>query len=252
MKNIDNTSTNPLVPVICRLGLMNQDLIHRSLNLGLLREAKELKQLDRQLSAMLAFKAHRFDFVGEIAGGSVLLVGEGNLSFTQSLTRKKRIDPRSLTATIFEKHSALATETVLRANKLKQLGVNVLHGVNAARLSDSLGLRNFYTIIFQFPHTGSREPINGRNPNFVLLCQFLKSAKHHLHSNGKVLVTLVNSPHYQGAFQCEEAAKKAGFKLPDVYPFDPADFPGYEHSMTHEDGSALEQHRQFSTWVFRR
>lgn len=38
---------------------------------------------------------------------------------------------------------------------------------------------------------------------------------------------------------------------PTTHRFDPDAFPGYEHTMTNEDGSALSKHDQFSTWVFR-
>jgi len=227
-------------------------LLRRTLDHGLLSEARELKLLDHHLWGLLHFKTSAFDFVGEIASGSALLVGEGNLSFTQSLTRKNRIDPRNLTATTFEPHSELTDETQARAAKLKRLGVNLLHAVNATNLAASLGLRSYNSIIFQFPHTGSREPANGRNPNFVLLYRFLKSAKGHLRPNGKIFVTLVNSSHYTGAFQCEEAAKRAGLQPPEVYAFDPKAFSGYEHRMAHEDAGAIQHHRQFSTWVFRK
>lgn len=110
----------------------------------------------------------------------------------------------------------------------------------------------FDTIIFQFPHAGSREPIRGHNPNFVLVRDFLKSASAQLVYGGKVLITAVDSPYYRGAFQFEEAAKLAGFKEAETYPFDPSDFPGYVHTMAHEDGDALSHHDDFSTWVFRK
>jgi hypothetical protein len=66
-----------------------------------------------------------------------------------------------------------------------------------------------------------------------------------------VLITAANTPHYRGAFQFEEAAEAAGFQPPEVYPFDLSQFPEYEHAMTHQSGSALENHDTFSTWVFR-
>ncbi len=36
----------------------------------------------------------------------------------------------------------------------------------------------------------------------------------------------------------------------EMYGFDPAAFPDYEHTMTHQPGSALDNHDQFGTWVF--
>lgn len=80
---------NPIAPVIQNLGLMNQYLIHRSIDSGLLREAKQLQRLDTHLSWLL-YKATGFNFVTEIADGKTLLVGEGNLSFAlRGLIRRR-------------------------------------------------------------------------------------------------------------------------------------------------------------------
>lgn len=67
----------------------------------------------------------------------------------------------------------------------------------------------------------------------------------------KKLVFAVDSPHYRGAFQFDKAAEYAGFQLPEIYPFNPNDFPEYIHSMTNEAEDALEKRTEFSTWVFR-
>lgn len=142
--------------------------------------------------------------------------------------------------------------TVENTGKLRATGVTVLHGIDTAKIYLAINNGAFEHIIFQFPHTGSREPINGRNPNFILLRDFLKSASKHLLSNGKVLVTLVDNPHYHGAFQCEEAAQIAGYKAPESYSLNPDDFSSYEHSMTNEEDSAIDDHRKFITWVFRK
>jgi hypothetical protein len=69
--------------------------------------------------------------------------------------------------------------------------------------------------------------------------------------NGQVLISAVDNPHYRGAFQFDKAAEASEFFTPDVYPFDPEEFPGYTHTLTHQDGSALDNHETFSTWVFK-
>ena len=202
------------------------------------------------LLASWHLKSARFDFVGAIAAGSVLLVGEGNLSFTESLITKNRIRPTKLTATTFSNPHQLLPSTLERANKLNSVGVQVMHGVDATELYRKLGVQKFDSIVFQFPHTGSREPIGGRNPNFILLRNFLISAKYQFSPQGKILVSLVDSPHYDGAFQCVEAADIAGYKYPASYPFEPSNFSGYKHSMTNEEGDALGHHARFRTWIF--
>jgi hypothetical protein len=196
-------------------------------------------------------KAAAFDFVAQIADGTVLLVGEGNLSFTAALTKDSRINPARVATSTFETASALSDEAKENEKELRRLGVTVLHGVDATKLSASIGSARFDSIVFQFPHVGSRDPVEGRNPNFILIRDFLKSARRQLAYGGKVLISAVDTPHYQGAFQFEEAAKEAGFTPPQSYRFDPGRFRGYHHTMTHQEGDALDNHDDFLTWIFR-
>ena len=81
--------------------------------------------------------------------------------------------------------------------------------------------------------------------------KFLRSAKGCLKPHGKIIITAVDSPHYDGAFQFEEAAEFAGLTPPESYPFDPSLFSGYAHTNTNDDDSVLDEHAKFITWVFR-
>lgn len=230
---------------------MNQQLIHHSLNLGLVAEAKQLQRIDRHL-VWLLHKSTSFDFVAEVAQGRTLLVGEGNLSFTLSLAGMSGVIPGRLIATTFENKEELSTDAIVNAEALRRKAVTVLHGVDASNLASVFGSWRFDTIVFQFPHAGTREEVEGRNPNFILVRDFLISAATQLQRGGKVLISAVDSPHYRGAFQFDEAADVAGFAPPESYPFDPSAFPEYEHTMTHQSGSAIDHHDAFSTWVFRK
>ncbi|MFP4386927.1 MAG: hypothetical protein ACLFP8_07700 [Alphaproteobacteria bacterium] len=49
----------------------------------------------------------------------------------------------------------------------------------------------------------------------------------------------------------DAAAAFAGYETPETYPFDPSLFPGYSHTNTNDDESALDEHCRFATWVFR-
>lgn len=109
-----------------------------------------------------------------------------------------------------------------------------MHGVDATHLEKSLRPQEFDTIVFQFPNVGSREAKYGHNPNHVLIRHFLRSAVHYLAPSGKILVSAVDSPHYQGTFQFDEAAAFAGYAAPEAYPFDPARFSGYSHTNTND------------------
>lgn len=238
------------VYALYQLGVKNQRLISRSLDFGWVTQAQNLMSFDRHLTLLL-HKAAKFDFVGQTAKGKMLLVGEGNLSFALSLARKSRINPTNIMATTFETSGELSPEANTNAQTLKSLGASVVHGINSTKIDEVFHWQRYETIVFQFPHVGSREPVNGRNPNFILVRDFLKSAAHILTDNGVVLISAVDSPHYRGAFQFEEAADEAGFAEPAVYPFEPDNFPGYSHIVTNQDESALDNHDDFSTWVFR-
>jgi 25S rRNA (uracil2634-N3)-methyltransferase len=237
--------------VILNLGLKNHRLMQRSIQLGLAEETRAYREIDQHLLWLLS-KSSGFDFVGSVAAGLTLLVGEGNLSFALSLAKKRRVTPAKLVASTFEKESQLEADAKENTKILRTLGATVLYGVNAEKLSATLGSWKFDTIVFQFPHVGSREPVDGYNPNFILVRNFLKTAAGQLRHGGQVMISAVNSPHYQGAFQFDDAAQIAGFLPPTSYAFDPSNFPGYEHTMTHQSGSALDNHDKFRTWVFKK
>ena len=200
---------------------------------------------------LLQTKGRKFDFIGQLARAHTLLVGEGNFSFSRSLLTKRRIKPQLITATVYEFDRDLSDEARKNARLLRSTGARVRYGVNATRLKAAFGTKRFDSIVFMFPNVASRKPIRGRNPNFVLVRDFLRSSAVQLTRDGCAMITAVNSPHYLGAFNFPEAAMKAGFHTPEAYPFDPSDFAGYEHTMTHQDENGLEDHDRFSLWVFR-
>ncbi len=183
--------------------------------------------------------------------GDVLLVGEGNMSFAKSLLAMPVTQITHMTATTFEKKKDLSHDVIKNANFLKRIGVLVMHGVDATKLEKSFKPHAFDTIIFQFPNVGSRDTKYGHNPNHVMIRKFLRSAKPYLKLSGKIIISVVDNPHYNGVFQLEEAAAFAGYEAPETYSFDPHVFSGYFHTNTNDEKSALEDHNKFLTWVFR-
>lgn len=183
--------------------------------------------------------------------GHVLLVGEGNLSFAKSLLK---IDGNQIThmfATTFENSRDLSDEALQNAQLLKCNGAQVLHNVDATKLQQTFKPQKFDTVVFQFPNVGSRDPKYGHNPNHVMIRKFLRSAVDYLEANGQVMISTVDSPHYEGVFKFDEAAKFAGYETPISYPFDPTMFSGYSHINTNDENSALGDHNKFVTWVFK-
>lgn len=188
------------------------------------------------------------ELIGQyFSSGSVILQRIGSRF---SIAKTPGITTSDLIATTYEKISDLSEEAQQNFEILKQSGAFVLNGIDATKLDQYFPHQKFDTIVFQFPNAGSREPEYGRNPNFILVRDFLKSAATCLATNGKILITAVDSPHYQGAFQFEEAAEKAGYRIIGSYPFDPESFPSYSHTNTNDDESAIQKHDEFKTWIF--
>jgi len=200
----------------------------------------------------LAKVAAKFDFTARVRAGSVLFVGEGNLSFALTMSRKPSVAASSVLATVYEAKEDLTDAAYDNARKLLKLGCSVKTGVDATHLSDTIGKRQFRTIIFQFPNVASRDPRYGQNPNHVLVTQFLKNASNHLRPGGLIAISTVDSPFYEGVFKMDEAARKAGFMAPAIYIFDPKDYLGYTHQNTANEDSAADGHTAFATFVFSR
>lgn len=193
----------------------------------------------------------RNHFVSWTSRGKILFVGEGNFSFSLSLAENEKIkNANNFIATTLEAQYELDDFTKSNIRKLRLLGAKILTEINATKLDEIFQGKQFKAIVFQFPHVGSRDPLYNRNPNFTLLRQFLQSSVSVLARGGMVIVTAVDSPHYHGAFQFEEAALKTGFNQPTKYSFNPLTFPGYVHTMTNEKDNALENHEKFISLVF--
>ena len=182
--------------------------------------------------------------------GDTLLVGEGNLSFATSLLSQPAAQITHMAATTYEKERNISEETRQNASYLQRCGTSVMHGIDATHLERHFKPHEFDTIIFQFPNVGSREAKYGQNPNHIMIRKFLRSAERILKPDGKILITAVDSPHYQGAFRFEEAAEFAGYKIIETWLFDPSLFSGYAHTNTNDEDSALDGHSRFVTHVF--
>ena len=124
----------------------------------------------------LAKAAAKYDFTARMRMGSVLFVGEGNLSFALTMSRKPRVPTSSILATVYEAEEDLTDTAYDNARRLLKLGCRVKTGVDATQLAHTIGKRQFRTIIFQFPNVASRDPSYGQNPNHVLVKRFHKNA----------------------------------------------------------------------------
>lgn len=193
----------------------------------------------------------KYPFVHRAKYGSILFVGEGNLSFSLAVALQCNGVAKKIISTVYEKSGEIYKETMQNAHSLNRMGVSVLCNIDATKLHEEFFGITFDTICFQFPNIGSRQPKYGRNPNHDLLVKFLRSSKQILSNHGEVVLTIVNRPHYDGAFAIENAAEKARYQSPEEYLFRSKDFPGYRHTNTLHDTSAIAKYRSFRTYCFK-
>ncbi len=237
---------------LLKLAIKNQLIISKVIDKGLVRDARMLLKFDEFISSLFIKSLESFNFVSAAKSKRTLFVGEGNFSFSLAITKKLSGTRADIASTVYETEPQISEEALNNSKILRRLGVGIFCGVDAIKLESCFGNKKFDNIIFQFPNAGSREAEEGRNPNFILLRDFLNSANNQLFANGCVIISVVNSTYYDGAFSFDEAAKEAGFLKPKVYKFDPNDFAGYNHTMTNEEDSAIEDYKSFKTLVFRK
>ena len=68
--------------------------------------------------------------------------------------------------------------------------------------------------------------------------------------NGKIIITLPDTPYYEGAFALEESSTFAKLKHAQTIPFSYASYPSYSHENTKNDRSSLSNHSKFKTYIF--
>jgi Domain of unknown function (DUF2431) len=183
--------------------------------------------------------------------GKTLLVGEGNLTFTESNVKLGRSFPGNVTATIYQKKAEVRDQaTLARAEKLQEGGVTVEFGVDATKLDKGTEDQPKYdTIIWMFPHPGGSRPDAAR-AGAALLVAFFASAAAVLAPGGKVSVTLRND-WYIKRWKPVDAAAAAGLHLvgSDPLPFKQEDYPGYTHETTESGANEADVSTGY-TYVF--
>ncbi|XP_036049056.1 ferredoxin-fold anticodon-binding domain-containing protein 1 [Onychomys torridus] len=168
----------------------------------------------------------------------LLLVGEGNFSFTASLINT--LDPGvSITATCLQHPADLVEDPVTQENlqRLRERGIEVCFGVDCTQLAHALQAhdRDFDGIYFNFPHCGRKA---GVAKNRELLAKFFQSCADVLAKEGEVHVALCRGQggtpadkpqrEWHNSWQVVAMAALGGFILSDVYPFNCEAVPGYK------------------------
>ncbi|XP_073458534.1 ferredoxin-fold anticodon-binding domain-containing protein 1 isoform X2 [Aquarana catesbeiana] len=183
----------------------------------------------------------------------ILLVGEGNFSYSASLANFNQ-GKDLIVATCYETEDAISKQPFSSTNveQLKKNGALVYFEVDATRLKDYVFLTNhlYDHIIFNFPHCGRKA---GVRKNRDLLWKFFLSCVEVLAQKGDIHVALCQGQggtpadeprrEWHNSWQIVAMAAKAGFILSAVAPFSYNQYHGYQSTgysqekSFHVDGS---------------
>lgn len=181
-------------------------------------------------SALLASGGHLNGF----KGASVLVVGDGDFSFSRSLAEMRIC--KELVATSID-HASLAKSAFPSAaantDAVMSSGYEVKYEVDATCIERSFGSRKFDTIAWNFPHWPGKQ---NSKYNRELLRGFLKSASSALMPAGQIKVALcrgqsgcraASKVSWDRSWKLLEQAAAAGLLVTDMQPFTPGLFPQY-------------------------
>ncbi|XP_045896461.1 ferredoxin-fold anticodon-binding domain-containing protein 1 [Micropterus dolomieu] len=170
---------------------------------------------------------------------SILLVGEGNFSFSASVSQLHSETETSITATCLQRQEEALRHEGAASNIqiIKDSGGEVVFGVDCRKLGECASLqgRAFDRVVFNFPHCGRK---SGVKKNRELLKNFFLSCVQVLAEDGEVHVSLCNGQggtpvdrpkrEWHNSWQVAAMAAEANLILTDVHPFESEKYQGYK------------------------
>ncbi|KAJ0062064.1 hypothetical protein NL108_015255 [Boleophthalmus pectinirostris] len=170
---------------------------------------------------------------------SVLLVGEGNFSFSASLCQSLRGSDTIVIATCLQqedealRHEGSATNIQI----IREAGGTVLFDIDCTKLGECMSLKGhlFDLVIFNFPHCGRK---SGVKKNRELLKNFFHSCVRVLSEDGEIHVSLCNGQggtpadqpkrEWHNSWQVAAMAAEAQLILSDIRPFESEKYQSYK------------------------
>ncbi|KAG6414362.1 hypothetical protein SASPL_127084 [Salvia splendens] len=169
------------------------------------------------------------------SGHRILLVGEGNFSFSACLALEFRSAP-NIIATSLDSQAFLKkhyNKSIDNIEELKRRGSKVMHGINATTMAKHqlLGDLRFDRIVFNFPYVGlntiKKLPRQSQLAlHQELVRQFLENARQMIGENGEIHIThKTNSFHREWGLV--SLGRGCGLRLKEATNFNLVDYPGY-------------------------
>ncbi|KAK9766299.1 hypothetical protein K7432_004729 [Basidiobolus ranarum] len=176
---------------------------------------------------------------------TILLIGEGNFSFANSLGKTLDIGS-NIIATCLDSEEVVKSkydDAEKLINEFKETGGIVLYEVDGTQLDKVKEIKGkkFTRIVFNFPHAGIKDQDRNIRVNQVLVRDFFASAVKFLTScqngdptNGEIHLALKTGKPYD-LWNIKELAKSStnnSLITKTSFPFLPEKYPGYEHRRT--------------------
>ncbi|KAL6314339.1 hypothetical protein AAG906_021048 [Vitis piasezkii] len=164
----------------------------------------------------------------------ILLVGEGDFSFSASLA-VAFASATNITATSLDSIEFLSTNyrhALSNIDKLRSLGAKVMHDVDATKMANVFPFKcmRFDRVVYNFPLAGFFPMNPGRMRSGwrhrMLVQQFLENTKKLIHIDGEIHITHKSNGFFY-EWNLEFLASRVGLRLIEEVPFNFRDYPGY-------------------------